>query len=141
MSLYARFQRPGPSGFGYGSTTDEVCRGLDLKGRRIVLTGSNSGLGLETLRVLTHHGATVLAAARTKAKAEDACAGFGENAVPVVCELSDPASVRSCVEDVSGRGGVDAIICNAGIMALPKLEQCFGIEKQFFTNHVGHFML
>ncbi|MEM9069357.1 MAG: SDR family NAD(P)-dependent oxidoreductase, partial [Myxococcota bacterium] len=46
-----------------------------------------------------------------------------------------------CVEDVSGRGGVDAIICNAGIMALPKLEQCFGIEKQFFTNHVGHFML
>jgi WW domain-containing oxidoreductase len=60
----------------------------------------------------------------------------------LACELSEPASVRRCVEAVR-RAGVrlDAVICNAGIMALPRREQAFGIELQLFTNHVGHFML
>ncbi len=60
----------------------------------------------------------------------------------VACELSDPKSVRACVETVKGLGvKLDVIIANAGIMALPKLKQAFGYELQFFTNHIGHFML
>jgi NAD(P)-dependent dehydrogenase (short-subunit alcohol dehydrogenase family) len=58
------------------------------------------------------------------------------------CELSDPASVGACAEEVKRQGiKLDAIICNAGIMALPKLEQAHGYELQFFTNHIGHFLL
>ena len=62
--------------------------------------------------------------------------------MPLACELSDPASVRGCVEAVKRSGHrLDAIICNAGIMALPKLELAHGYELQFFTNHIGHFIL
>jgi len=87
-------------------------------------------------------GARVLGAARTLEKAKSACVSVGGQAVPFACELSDPASVRACVEAVR-RGGhrLDALICNAGVMALPKREQAFGVELQLFTNHVGHFIL
>jgi WW domain-containing oxidoreductase len=62
--------------------------------------------------------------------------------VPLACELSDPASVRACVAAVVKDGArLDAVICNAGIMALPELKQSCGYELQFFTNHIGHFML
>lgn len=142
MSLYGLLKGKGPSGFGYGSTAEEVTEGLDLSGRTILLTGCNSGLGLETLGVLSKRGARVLAAARTEDKARAACKGAPSPTLPLACELSDPASVRACVEAV-GRDGatLDAIICNAGIMALPELEQAFGYELQFFTNHIGHFIL
>lgn len=142
MSLYQLFKGKGPSGFGYGSTAEEVTEGLSLEGKTILVTGCNSGLGLEAMRVLALRGARVLGTARTLEKAQAACATVGGLAVPYACELSDPSSVRACVEVVR-RGGVrlDAIICNAGIMALPKLEQVHGIELQFFTNHIGHFML
>jgi WW domain-containing oxidoreductase len=84
----------------------------------------------------------VVGTARTLDKAEAACDAVKGKTVPLACELSDPASVRACVESVKREGlGLDAIICNAGIMALPKLEQAYGVELQFFTNHVGHFML
>ena len=60
----------------------------------------------------------------------------------MACELSDPASVQACVEAVRKDGApLAAILCNAGIMALPKLERAQGYEKQFFTNHIGHFTL
>jgi NAD(P)-dependent dehydrogenase (short-subunit alcohol dehydrogenase family) len=142
MSLYQLFKGKGPSGFGYGSTAEQVTEGLSLEGKTILVTGCNSGLGLEAMRVLAQRGARVLGTARTLEKARAACAAVGGTAVPYACELSDPSSVRACVEAVK-RGGerLDAIICNAGIMALPKLEQVHGIELQFFTNHIGHFML
>jgi NAD(P)-dependent dehydrogenase (short-subunit alcohol dehydrogenase family) len=142
MSLYQLFKGKGASGFGYGSTAEEVTEGLSLEGKTILVTGCNSGLGLEAMRVLAQRGARVLGTARTLEKARAACAAVGGTAVPYACELSDPSSVRACVEAVK-RGGerLDAIICNAGIMALPKLEQVHGIELQFFTNHIGHFML
>jgi WW domain-containing oxidoreductase len=142
MSLYSFFKGKGSSGFGYGSTAEQVTEGLDLAGRTILLTGCNSGLGLETLRVLSSRGARVIAAARTEDKARAACQGLGGEPLPVACELSDPASVRASVEAVKRDGArLDAVICNAGIMALPKLEQAFGYELQFFTNHIGHFIL
>lgn len=142
MSLFGFLKGKGPSGFGYGSTAEEVTRGLDLGGKSFLVTGCNSGLGLETLRVLSLRGARVLAAARTRDKALAASTDVGAKAMPLACELSDPASVRACVEAVKAeRAELHGVICNAGIMALPRLEQVLGYEKQFFTNHVGHFML
>jgi WW domain-containing oxidoreductase len=142
MSLLTSLQGKGPSGFGASSTAEDVTAGLDLSGRTFLVTGSNSGIGHETVRVLAKRGARVLAAARTEEKARAATAAFGPKIVPLACELSAPASVRACVAAVKERGEpLDAIICNAGIMALPKLERAFGYELQFFTNHIGHFML
>lgn len=142
MSLVSMFKGKGPNGFGYGSTAEDVTEGLDLSGRTILLTGCNSGIGKETLRVLANRGAHVIAAARTLEKAQAACNEVGGETTPVACELSEPASVQACAAQVIALGRpLDAIICNAGIMALPTLNQKFGYELQFFTNHIGHFML
>ncbi len=136
------FKGKGPSGFGYGSTAEDVTEGLDLSGRTILLTGCNSGIGKETLRVLAKRGAHVIAAARTVEKSQAACDDVDGETTPVACELSDPASVQACAAQVIALGRpLDAIICNAGIMALPTLNQKFGYELQFFTNHIGHFIL
>jgi WW domain-containing oxidoreductase len=142
MSLLALFKGNGPTGFGYGSTAEEVTEGLDLSSQTILLTGCNSGIGKETLRVLTKRGAHVVAAARTVEKAQAACNDVSGETTPVACELSEPASVTACAEEVAALGRpLDAIICNAGIMALPKLNVKHGYELQFFTNHIGHFIL
>ena len=142
MSLLAMIKPNGPSGFGYGSTAEDVTAGLSLAGKTYLLTGCNSGLGLETLRVLTLWGAHVVAAARTLEKARAACASVTGPTTPVACELAEPASVRAAVAAVKALNvPVDGIICNAGIMALPKLIQARGYELQFFTNHIGHFIL
>lgn len=142
MSLYEMFTSKGPSGFGYGTTAEQVTEGLDLAGKTVLVTGCNSGLGFEAMRVLALRGAWVVGTARTLEKAREACAKVQGATVPLACELSDPASVRACVEAVKQQGlTLDAIICNAGIMALPKLEKAHGYELQFFTNHIGHFML
>jgi WW domain-containing oxidoreductase len=142
MSLLSRVKRAGPSGFGYGSTAEDVTRGLDLRGRTFLVTGCNSGLGLETLRVLTSRGGRVIGTARSLDKASAACEGKGSHVLPLECDLAEPASVRQCIGQIAGDGAeLDAIICNAGVMALPRLELAHGFEKQFFTNHVGHFLL
>ena len=98
MSLYAMFKSKGPSGFGYGSTAEDVTEGLDLTGQRILITGCNSGIGHEAMRVLVSRGATVIGAARTAKKAEEACAAVGGSTEAVACELENPASVLACVE-------------------------------------------
>jgi len=142
MSLVARLKRPGPSGFGYGSTADEVTDGIDLSGQTFLLTGCNSGIGLETLRTLGRRGASVVALARTEEKAHAALKDTGARGTAVACELSEPASVASAVRKVLEMGApLRGVICNAGIMALPRLTQKHGLELQFLTNHVGHFML
>jgi WW domain-containing oxidoreductase len=142
MSLLTMLKGKGPSGFGHASTAEEVTEGLDLRGRTILLTGCNSGIGHETLRVLAKRGAHVIGAARTVEKAKQACAEAGGQTTPVACELSEPASVKACAQRVRELGRpLDAIICNAGIMALPELRQKHGYELQFFTNHIGHFIL
>jgi NAD(P)-dependent dehydrogenase (short-subunit alcohol dehydrogenase family) len=142
MSLLSALKGKGPSGFGYGSTAEDVTAGLSLAGLTILVTGAASGLGRETVRVLAMRGARILATGRTEGGVRTACGSFAGEVVPMTCELSTPASVRACVEGVKKTGyALDAIICNAGIMALPKLEQACGYELQFFTNHVGHFIL
>ncbi|MBB2931959.1 SDR family NAD(P)-dependent oxidoreductase [Paraburkholderia silvatlantica] len=142
MSLFALFKSAGPTGFGYGSTAEQITEGLSLAGRSILVTGCNSGIGRETCRVLALRGALVLGTARTKEKADAACTTFPGRAIGYACELSEPLSVRGCVAAVKADGHrLDAIICNAGIMMLPKLKKSHGYELQFFTNHIGHFML
>lgn len=135
----------GPSGFGFASTADEVTAGLDLSGTTWLVTGCNSGLGLETTRVLSARGGHVVGLARTADKAAAAFVRLGipaGDATAVACDLSDLDSVRAAVAAVTAMDRrLDGVIANAGIMALPELRQKNGVELQFYTNHVGHFVL
>ena len=141
MSLAALVMGRGPSGFGFGSTAEEVTRDLDLSGKTVLVTGCNSGLGLETARVVARRGAAIVALARTEESAATSLAAVSANGTPVACDLSEPASVRAAVEAVRSGPPLDAIVCNAGIMALPERHVKHGLELQFLTNHLGHFML
>jgi WW domain-containing oxidoreductase len=131
-----------PPSFNARTTAEEVLQGIDLTGKTILLTGCNSGLGFETLRVLTAHGAHVIAAARTLDTARQACARVTGRTTPLACDLSDFASVKQAIADVLVSGArLDRVIANAGILTLDSLEQCYGLEKQFVVNYLGHFML
>lgn len=142
MSFVSRLRGKGPSGFGYGTTAEEVTLGRDLSGRRYLVTGATAGLGAETMRVLVLRGARVWGTGRSFESARAACAPLGPSATPVVCDLSEPASVRALSLELARTGEpIDGIICNAGIMALPKLVTKYGVELQFLTNHLGHFLL
>ena len=128
--------------FGFETTAEDVTDGLDLSGKTYLVTGASSGLGLETVRVLAKRGAHVFALARTKDKAADALASVQADGTAMACELSDPASVRACAAAVRDQARkLDAVICNAGVMALPEPRTTLGLDLQFLTNHVGHFIL
>jgi WW domain-containing oxidoreductase len=128
--------------FGRRSTAEDVLQGVDLSGKTVLLTGGNSGLGFETMRVMSRRGAHVMVVARTLKAATEACARVGGTATPIACDLSDFASVAQAVETVTSAGfALHCVIANAGIMMLPRLEQVYGLEKQFVVNYLGHFML
>ena len=128
--------------FGADSTAEEVTEGLDLTGLTAVVTGANSGIGHETMRVLALRGAHVIGTGRTMEKARVACDSVEGYATPMVLELTDFDSVVACVEQIQELDvPIDMLICNAGIMALPELELVYGLEKQFVVNHLGHFIL
>jgi len=128
--------------FGADSTAEQVTAGLDLTGKTALVTGCNSGIGYETMRVLALRGAHVYGAGRTLAKATAACRRVDGHATPVVIELTALDSVVAAAEQIRDQAAaLDMLICNAGIMELPQLEQVDGIEKQFFVNHLGHFVL
>lgn len=86
MSLSVLFNRTGPTGFGAGSTAEEVTEGVDLHGKHVLVTGCNSGLGYETMGVLAKRGARVLGCARSEEKARQACDSVDGHAEPYVCE-------------------------------------------------------
>jgi WW domain-containing oxidoreductase len=128
--------------FNSRSTAEEVTAGLDLSGKTVVVTGVNSGLGHETLRVLAQRGAHVIGAARTLEKARAACKSVAGDTTPVACELAEMESVRDCARTINALDApVDVLICNAGIMAPARLSVKNGLESQFLTNHMGHFLL
>ena len=130
------------SEFGKSSTAEDVTSGIDLSGKLAFVTGVNSGIGFETMRVLAMRGAHVIGTARTLAKATEAAAQVQGDVTPLACELESQESIRACAAAVASMARpLDICIANAGIMALPKLEQVNGIEKQFATNHLGHFLL
>lgn len=123
------------------STAEDVTEGLHLGGKTIVVTGCNSGIGLEVMRVLALRGARVIGTARDMTKGEAACRGVRGMAIPVVLELSDFESVVACANRIGQLApSVDALVCNAGIV-LDEHEQVRGLEKQFVVNHLGHFLL
>ncbi|MFE7978954.1 SDR family NAD(P)-dependent oxidoreductase [Streptomyces shenzhenensis] len=129
------------SGFGAGSTADEVLAGIDLTGRLAIVTGGYSGLGLETTRALTRAGARVVVPARRPAVAHAALTGL-DNVEVDELDLGDLESVRGFAERflASGRA-VDFVIDSAAIMACPETRVGPGWEAQFATNHLGHFAL
>jgi NAD(P)-dependent dehydrogenase (short-subunit alcohol dehydrogenase family) len=126
--------------FGFETTTDEVLEGVDLRGKRIFVTGVSAGLGVETARALAAHGAEVVGAARDLAKAKKATAGIALELVEL--DLASLASVRACADRLNKMDKVfDLAIANAGVMACPKSTTVDGFETQFGTNHLGHFVL
>jgi len=134
------------SDYGFATTCDDVIVGYDLAGKTVLITGCNSGLGYESMRTLAAAGAHVIGAGRTAEKAEKACASVKGKTTPLVCELTDMNSVVACATAVQALDTpIDILMCNAGIMALPKLEQVdvngVMLEKQFVVNHLGHYLL
>ena len=133
---------PPASGFGKRSTAEDVTAGMDLSGKTALVTGCNSGLGLETLRVLALRGAHVIGAARTLEKAQEACAGVEGKTTPLAVELTDLPGIVAAAGQVADMGvPLDMLILNAGIMQLPELQLVHGVERQFAVNHIGHFLL
>lgn len=132
------------SGFDADSTATEVIADLDLRGRRVLVTGVSAGLGVETVRALVARGAEVIGTARDLDKARAATAGIAGPGSLVLeeCDLASLASVRACADRLLADGrGFDVIIANAGVMACPEGRTAEGFETQFGTNHLGHFVL
>ncbi|GLS21859.1 oxidoreductase [Labrys miyagiensis] len=135
--------------FNATSTTDDVLAGVDLSGKRILVTGVSAGLGVETARVLAAHGAHVVGAARDLAKAQAATRLAQEQAQQsggalelIALDLASLASVRACADSLTAQGKpFDLVIANAGVMATPFGHTADGFETQFGTNHLGHFVL
>jgi NAD(P)-dependent dehydrogenase (short-subunit alcohol dehydrogenase family) len=135
--------------FGANSTTDEVLSGVNLQGKRILVTGVSAGIGVETARSLAAHGAYVVGAARDLRKAEAATAQVRQDAADngggfelVELDLGNLKSVRACADELVANGKpFDLVIANAGVMATPFGHTVDGFETQFGTNHLGHFVL
>jgi NAD(P)-dependent dehydrogenase (short-subunit alcohol dehydrogenase family) len=130
--------------FGATSTAAEVLDGVDLTGRRVIVTGGGSGIGTETARALAGAGAEVTLAVRDLAAgeraAEDITASTGNKQVLVGrLDLADQASVAAFA--AAWDGPLHILVNNAGIMASPLLRTPQGWEMQFATNHLGHFAL
>jgi NAD(P)-dependent dehydrogenase (short-subunit alcohol dehydrogenase family) len=135
--------------FDANSTTDDVLSGINLRGKRILVTGVSAGLGIETARALAAHGAHVVGTARDIGKAEaataqvrkDAASGGGRFEI-VALDLANLASVRGCASALLAKKELfDVVIANAGVMATPFGHTTDGFETQFGTNHLGHFVL
>ncbi|MDT7673179.1 MAG: hypothetical protein QOD82_1081 [Pseudonocardiales bacterium] len=132
------------TGFGFSSTAAEVAKGIDLTGRRAIVTGGASGIGVETARALAGTGAEVTLAVRdTRA---------GARVAAEITESTDNATVRVVGLDLADRSSVAAfaadwvgplhlLVNNAGVMACPQTYTPEGWELQFATNHLGHFAL
>ncbi|XAR50947.1 Very-long-chain 3-oxoacyl-CoA reductase [Bertholletia excelsa] len=138
---------PGPSGFGSASTAEQVTQGIDASNITAIVTGGASGIGLETARVLALRNAHVIIAARNMEAANEAKALIlKDNAAARVDVLKlDLSSVKSIREFANNFNALNLplnlLINNAGVMFCPFQLSEDGIEMQFATNHLGHFLL
>jgi NAD(P)-dependent dehydrogenase (short-subunit alcohol dehydrogenase family) len=132
------------SSFGETTTALEVVEGVDLTGRRAIVTGGASGIGLETARALASAGAQVTLAVRKvdagREAAADIASTTGRDDVAVArLDLADLATVDAFV--ASWTGPLHVLVNNAGVMDTPQGTTAQGWETQFGTNHLGHFAL
>jgi NAD(P)-dependent dehydrogenase (short-subunit alcohol dehydrogenase family) len=131
--------------FGFSTTADEISQGISLRGKRAIVTGGSSGIGIDTARVLAHAGAEVTLAVRNldaghKVAAEIQVQTGNASVLVAQLDISDQASVKAFV--AAWQGPLHLLINNAGIMALPELTRTpKGWEMQFATNFLGHFAL
>jgi NAD(P)-dependent dehydrogenase (short-subunit alcohol dehydrogenase family) len=135
------------SKYGAATTAAEIVHDVDLHGRRALVTGASSGIGVETARALASAGAEVTLAVRNVEAGAKVADGITENlptGMPAVqiarLDLADPVSVVELVQ--AWAGPLHILVNNAGVMALPQLTRSpAGYEMQFATNHLGHFAL
>lgn len=133
--------------FGAESTTDEVLAGVDLSGKRALVTGASTGLGKETARALAAAGASVVLGVRSEERGEPARQEIletvpGADVTLGIFDLGSLASIRAFGSTFAVAGGsLDLLINNAGVMATPFERTADGFELQFGTNHLGHFAL
>jgi NAD(P)-dependent dehydrogenase (short-subunit alcohol dehydrogenase family) len=126
--------------FGFESTAAQVVEGIDLSGKRAIVTGGASGIGIETTRALAGTGAEVTIAVRDTEAGKQTAAGIDGDVRVAPLDLADPASVAAFVDGWSGP--LHVLVNNAGVMALPERTLSpQGYEMQFATNHLGHFQL
>jgi NAD(P)-dependent dehydrogenase (short-subunit alcohol dehydrogenase family) len=133
--------------YGSETTADELLEGMDLSGRRVLITGASAGLGLETARALAAHGTSVVMTARDLAKGERAAETVRAQAAPNASvelrelDLASLTSVRTCADKLLAEGApLHVLLANAGVMACPEGKTEDGFETQFGTNHLGHFV-
>lgn len=133
------------TGFGLRSTAEEVAAGIDLTGKRAIVTGGASGIGIQTAHTLAAHGAEVTIAVRNEQAgqkvAEDITAATGNKQVYAApLDLNSRESIKKFTDHWTGP--LNILINNAGVMAIPELQLSEdGWEMQFTTNHMGHFEL
>ena len=128
--------------FGADSTAEEVTADLDLSGKTALVTGCNSGVGYESMRVLALRGAHVIGTGRTLEKAQKACDSVIGHTTPVVLELSDFQSAVDCAASVAAMDvSIDMLILNAGVGSFADFELINGIERIFVINYLGHVVL
>jgi NAD(P)-dependent dehydrogenase (short-subunit alcohol dehydrogenase family) len=134
-------QKPLISGFGPQTTAEEALAGCDLRGKVAIVTGGHAGLGLETTRVLSKAGATVIIGSRDPKKARMAIAHMKNVGVGQL-DLASPSSIDQFASDfLQANRALDLLINNAGIAGTPLMRDDRGYEIQFATNHLGHFQL
>ena len=134
-------QKPIGSGFNAASTASDVIKGIDLTGKVAIVTGGNAGIGLETTKVLSAAGATVIVPARDIEKARKNLQGIANTELETM-DLINPESIDAFAEKflASGRP-LHLLVNNAGIMWVPLRRDSRGIESQLATNYLGQFHL
>ncbi|HEX7844579.1 MAG TPA: SDR family NAD(P)-dependent oxidoreductase [Chitinophagaceae bacterium] len=134
-------QHPIGSGFNATSTTNDVIKGIGLKGKVAIVTGGNAGIGLETTKTLAAAGATVIVPVRDMKKAVQNLNGI-PNVELGIMDLMDPSSIDAFAERFLTSGSaLHLLINNAGIMWVPLRRDRRGIESQLATNYLGQFHL
>jgi NAD(P)-dependent dehydrogenase (short-subunit alcohol dehydrogenase family) len=134
-------QHPIGSGFNAKSTASEVAKGIDLTGKIAIVTGGNTGIGLETVKVLAAAGAAVIVPARDMEKAKENLQGFPLVEIEAM-DLSRPETIDAFAKKFLSSGrALHLLINNAGMTWVPLQRDSRGIESQLATNYLGQFQL